>query len=167
MCGVNCFTRRVHKTRVPSNFKLPDHFKKFDGLQDPEDWLVDYLETVKLLEGNRATAMQSIQLHLSGVARSWLKKLPEESIDNWEAFERVFIQNFKATCKRPASIEELRTCVQIQASLCDHISSVEASSRTHQNTYPMKGRSTPLPMDSAEETWSKNWAGRTRRQLLN
>ena len=74
--------------------------------------MVDYLETVKLLRGNKATAMQSIQLHLSGVARSWLKKLPEDSIDNWETFERVFIQNFKATCKRPASIEELRTCVQ-------------------------------------------------------
>ena len=82
MCRVSFFTRRVRKTRVPANFKLPDHFKKFDGLQDPEDWLVDYLETVKLLGGNRATAMQSIQLHLSGVARSWLKKLPDDSIDN-------------------------------------------------------------------------------------
>ena len=97
---------------MPSNFKVPDNFKKFDGLQDLEDWLVDYLETVKLQGGNRANAMQSIQLYLSGVARSWLKKLPDESIDNWEAFERIFIQNFKATCKQPASIEELRTCVQ-------------------------------------------------------
>ena len=42
MCGLPCFTRRVRKTRVPSGFKLPDNYKKFDGLQDPEDWLVDY-----------------------------------------------------------------------------------------------------------------------------
>ncbi|KAK1691926.1 hypothetical protein QYE76_008623 [Lolium multiflorum] len=64
MCGLPCFTRRVRKTRVPSGFKLPDNFKKFDGLQDPEDWLVDYLETVKLTGGTRATAMQSIQIRL-------------------------------------------------------------------------------------------------------
>ena len=57
MCGLPCFTRRVRKTRVPSGFKLPDNYKKFDGLQDPEDWLVDYLETVKLMGGTKATAM--------------------------------------------------------------------------------------------------------------
>jgi hypothetical protein len=60
MCGLPCFTRRVRKTRVPSGFKLPDNYKKYDGLQDPEDWLIDYLETVKLMGGTRATTMQSI-----------------------------------------------------------------------------------------------------------
>ncbi|KAK1612558.1 hypothetical protein QYE76_036231 [Lolium multiflorum] len=80
-------------------FKLPDNFKKFDGLQDPEDWLVDYLETVKLTGGTRATAMQSIQVHLSGAARSWIKKLTPGSIDSWESFEDVFVKNFRSTCK--------------------------------------------------------------------
>ena len=74
--------------------------------------MVDYLETVKLTSGTRATAMQSIQVHLSGAARSWMRKLPEGSIDNWETFERLFVQNFKSTCKKPASIEQLRTCTQ-------------------------------------------------------
>ncbi|KAK1616450.1 hypothetical protein QYE76_021967 [Lolium multiflorum] len=112
MCGLPCFTRRVRKTRVPSGFKLPDNFKKFDGLQDPEDWLVDYLETVKLTGGTRATAMQSIQVHLSGAARSWIKKLTPGSIDSWESFEDVFVKNFRSTCKKPASLEELRACRQ-------------------------------------------------------
>ncbi|KAK1643586.1 hypothetical protein QYE76_061391 [Lolium multiflorum] len=62
MCGLPCFTRRVRKMRVPSGFKLPDNYKKFDDLQDPEDWLVDYLEIVKLTGGTKATAMQSIQI---------------------------------------------------------------------------------------------------------
>ena len=82
LCGLPRFTRRVRKTRVPKGFKLPENFKKFDGLQDPEDWLVDYLEMVKLIGGTRATAMQSIQVHLSGATRSWIKKLPPGSIDN-------------------------------------------------------------------------------------
>ena len=112
LCGLPCFTRRVRKTRVPTSFKLPDSYKKFDGLQDPEDWLIDYLETVKLMGGTRATAMQSIQVYLSGAARSWMRKLPEESIDSWESFENLFVKNFRSTCKKPASIEQLRTCTQ-------------------------------------------------------
>src|SRR4051794_16774305 len=56
--------------------------------------------------------MQSIQVHLSGAARSWMRKLSEGSIDNWESFERLFIQNFKSTCKKPASIEQLKACTQ-------------------------------------------------------
>ncbi|KAK1646158.1 hypothetical protein QYE76_063963 [Lolium multiflorum] len=76
--------------------------------RQPEDWLVDYLETVKLIGGTRATAMQSIQIHLSGAARSWIKKLPPGSIDSWESFEDVFIKNFRSTCKKPATLEELR-----------------------------------------------------------
>src|SRR3954463_12937339 len=59
-----------------------------------------------------ATAMQSIQVHLNAAARSWMRKLPEGSIDSWESFERVFIQNFKSTCKKPASIEQLKACTQ-------------------------------------------------------
>jgi hypothetical protein len=82
MCGLPCFTRRVRRNQVPSGFKLPDNYKKFDGLQEPEDWLIDYLKIVKLLGGTRATAMQSIQVHLSGAARSWIKKLPAGSIDS-------------------------------------------------------------------------------------
>jgi hypothetical protein len=61
MCGLPCFTRQVRRTRVPSGFKLPNGYKKFDGLQDPEDWIIDFLERVKLLGGSRATAMQSVQ----------------------------------------------------------------------------------------------------------
>ena len=78
LCGLPCFTRRVRKPRVPASFKLPDNYKKFDGLQDTEDWLVDYLEIVKLTGGTRATDMQSIQVYLSGAARSWMRKLTEE-----------------------------------------------------------------------------------------
>src|SRR3954466_3483911 len=67
---------------------------------------------MKLTGGTRETAMQSIQVHLSGAARSWMRKLPEGSIDSWESFERLFIQNFKSTCKKPASIEQLKACTQ-------------------------------------------------------
>jgi hypothetical protein len=78
--GVLCFTRRVHRTRVPKGFKLPHDQQKYDGSQEPTLWLSDFLQAVQILEGTRATVMQSLQLYLTGAARSWLNTLPNDSI---------------------------------------------------------------------------------------
>jgi hypothetical protein len=56
--------------------------------------------------------MQSLQLHLTGAARSWLSKLEKETIGSWEELTKQFTSNFKLTYKRPASIEEVKACVQ-------------------------------------------------------
>jgi hypothetical protein len=84
---------------------------KYKGLQEPEAWLDDYLQTIKVHGGTKATAMQNLQLFFSGTARSRLQKLPEGSGGYWEDFCEKFIQNFRSTFKRPTSIEELRKCV--------------------------------------------------------
>jgi hypothetical protein len=81
--GALCFTRRVRKTRVPKGFKLPHDQQKYDGSQEPTLWLSDYLQAVQILGGTKATAMQSLQLHLTGAAQSWLNTLPNESIGSW------------------------------------------------------------------------------------
>jgi hypothetical protein len=78
--GALCFTRRVRKTRVPKGFKLPHDQEKYDGSQEPTLWLSDYLQAVQILGGIRATAMQSLQLYLTGAAWSWLNTLPNDSI---------------------------------------------------------------------------------------
>jgi hypothetical protein len=44
--GALCFTRRVHKTRLPKGFKLPHDQQKYDGSQEPTLWLSDYLQAV-------------------------------------------------------------------------------------------------------------------------
>jgi hypothetical protein len=56
--------------------------------------------------------MQSLQLHLTGATRSWLSKLEKETIGSWEELTKQFTSNFKLTYKRPASIEEVKACVQ-------------------------------------------------------
>jgi hypothetical protein len=58
--GALCFTCRVRKTQVPKGFKLPHDQEKYDGLQEPILWLLDYLQAVQILGGIRATAMQSL-----------------------------------------------------------------------------------------------------------
>jgi hypothetical protein len=110
--GAPCFTRRVRITPVPKGFKLPHDQQKYDGSQEPQSWLSDYLQAVKILGGARKTAMQSLQLYLTGAARSWLRKLGEETIGSWEELTKQFTSNFKSTYKRPASIEEVKACVQ-------------------------------------------------------
>jgi hypothetical protein len=85
--GASCFTHRVRKTRVPKGFKLPHDQEKYDGSQEPTLWLSDYVQVVQILGGTRATAMQSLQLHLTGAARSWLNTLPNDSIGSWEELE--------------------------------------------------------------------------------
>jgi hypothetical protein len=106
-----CFTRRVRKTRVPKGFKPPHDQQKYDRSQEPMLWLSDYLQAVQILGGTRATAMQSLQLHLTGVARSWLNTLPNDSIGSWGELESQFARNFRSTYKRPASLEEIKSCV--------------------------------------------------------
>jgi hypothetical protein len=75
-------------------------------------WLSDYLQAVQILGGTRATAMLSLQLHLTGAAWSWLSTLPNESIGSWGELENQFARNFCSTYKHPASIEEVKSCMQ-------------------------------------------------------
>jgi hypothetical protein len=110
--GVLCFTRRVRRTRVPKGFKLPHDQQKYDGSQEPTLWLSDYLQAVQILGGTRATTMQSLQLHLTGAVRSWLNTLPNDSIGSWGELESQFTRNFCSTYKRPASLEEIKSCIQ-------------------------------------------------------
>jgi hypothetical protein len=133
--GVLCFTRRLHRTQVPKGFKLPHDQQKYDGSQKPELWLLDYLQAVKILGGSRATAMQSLQLHLTSVARSWLSKLLDDSIGSWGELEDQFIRNFCSTYTRSASIEEVKSCIQKSGeTLCSYIqwwSIIKKFSRKH------------------------------------
>jgi hypothetical protein len=78
--GAAHFTRRVCRVPVPKEFKLPHDQKKYDGSQEPQSWLSDYLQAVKILGGSKETTMQSLQLHLTGEAWSWLCKLEKETI---------------------------------------------------------------------------------------
>jgi hypothetical protein len=110
--GALCFTPRVRKTRVPKGFKLPHDQEKYDGSQEPTLWLADYLQAVQILGGTRATAMQSLQLHLTGAERSWLNTLPNDSTGSWGELESQFARNFRSTYTGPASLEEVKSCVQ-------------------------------------------------------
>jgi hypothetical protein len=96
--------------------------KNMMGRKETTLWLSDYLQAVQILRGTRATAMQSLQLHLTGAARSWLITLPNDSIGSWGELESQFARNFFSTYKCPASLEEIKSCVQKKdKTLCSYI----------------------------------------------
>jgi hypothetical protein len=70
------------------------------------------LQAVIILGGSKETAMQSLQLHLTGATRSWLSKLERETIGSWKELTKQFTSNFKSTYRGPTSIEEVKAYVQ-------------------------------------------------------
>ena len=69
---------------MPKNFKLPSDNPKFDDMKEPKAWLDDHLSSVKLHDGNKNTALQCLQLQLTGAARVRLSSLSYGSIRSWE-----------------------------------------------------------------------------------
>jgi hypothetical protein len=77
---------------------------------------------VQILGGTKVTAIQSLQLHLTGAAWSWLNTLPNESIGSWGELENQLTRNFRSTYKRPASLEKVKACIQRKCeTLCSYI----------------------------------------------
>ena len=70
LVGPPCFTRKIRQARKPRRFQITAETPKYDGTQEPEAWLEDYLTAVKFQKGSQTTAMQYIQLQMVGAARS-------------------------------------------------------------------------------------------------
>jgi hypothetical protein len=85
--------------RYPKVSNYPHDHQKYDGFQESESWLGDYLQAVKILGGTKATTMQSLQLQLSRAVISWLRKVPDESIGSSDDLKDQFVCNFRSTYK--------------------------------------------------------------------
>jgi hypothetical protein len=97
---------------LPRGIKLSDGIVKFNGQQDPQIWLDDFVTAVKISSRSKDNALQLLSLHLKDNARAWLNNLAPDSIRSWEEFRQAFIANFRGTSRRPTLFEELRLCVQ-------------------------------------------------------
>jgi hypothetical protein len=98
--------------RYPKSLSCRTTSKNMTDHRNPSYRSSDYLQAIKILGGSRATAMQSLQLHLTGAAWSWLSKLPNDSIGSWGELENQFTRNFRSTYTRPTSIEEVKSYTQ-------------------------------------------------------
>ena len=110
--GAPCFSINIRNTKMPKGFKLTAETQKYDGKQHPRDWLDDYLIACSCQGGNSTTAMQYIQLMLTGSARGWLNTQPKDAFRTWEEFRTAFIKGFLGTYARPTTLIELQACKQ-------------------------------------------------------
>ncbi len=112
LTGPECFSIAIRATVIPPNFRLATGVSKFTGESKPDSWLEDYRVAVQIGGGNDEVAMKHLPLMLEGSARAWLNQLAPGSIYSWEELARVFVRTFEGTCKRPAGLIELQSCVQ-------------------------------------------------------
>jgi hypothetical protein len=77
--GIVLYSQGLHHAST-QGFQTTHDQQKYDGSQEPQSWLSDYLQAIKILGGTKETAMQSLQLHLTDAARSWLRKLEKGTI---------------------------------------------------------------------------------------
>ena len=95
---------------MPKGFKLTAEAVKYDGKQDPRLWLEDYLIACSCQGGTSTTAMQYIQLMLTGSARGWLNTQPKNAFWTWDEFAEAFVKSFLGTYSRPTTFVELQAC---------------------------------------------------------
>jgi hypothetical protein len=86
LCGAECYSLLIHSTPLPKGIKLSDSVVKFNGQQDPQIWLDDFITAVTIGGGSRDNALQLLSLHLKDNARAWLNNLAPDSIRSWEEF---------------------------------------------------------------------------------
>ena len=67
----------------------------------PEAWIESYELAMEMLDVSDAVCAKYFIMMLEGLARTWLKGLPPNTINSWAKLKAKFIKNFQGTCKQP------------------------------------------------------------------
>jgi len=86
-------------SRVFDNIEYPKDFKltniqKYDGKQDPAQWLRLYSTAVSVAGEDSNTKVLYFQMALESAPLTWLESLAHESIHSWDDIKKAFIDNF-------------------------------------------------------------------------
>jgi hypothetical protein len=97
------FTRRVADYRLPEKFKVPQ-ILSYAGDGDPLDHLENFRAHLDLHGTPDEVACLAFPLTLSGNARDWFRKLPSNSVDQFNELSKIFLTEFLAfrTRKKPS-----------------------------------------------------------------
>ena len=80
----------------PKNFK-PTNIQKYDGKQDPAQWLRLYSTAVSVTGGDTNTKVLYFLMALEPAPLTWLGSLAPESIHSWDDPKKAFIDNFQGS----------------------------------------------------------------------
>ena len=85
--------RVFDNTKYPKDFK-PTNIQKYNGKQDPAQWLRLYSTTVSVAWGDTNTKVLYFPMALEPAPLTWLESLACESIHLWDDLKKAFIDNF-------------------------------------------------------------------------
>ena len=97
----------------PKDFK-PTNIQKYDGKQDPAQWLRLYSTTISVAGGDTNTKVLYFPMALEPTPLTWLESLARESIHSWDDLKKAFIDNFQGSLHRVATRHALSMCKQEQ-----------------------------------------------------
>lgn len=69
------------------------------GHANPEQWLTSYTIAVRAGDGNIDVMVNYFPIMIKLAMMNWLTSLQSDIIDSWDDLERLFIENYKATCE--------------------------------------------------------------------
>jgi hypothetical protein len=111
--GPQAFGQSIRNTKFPLRFRALTNVPKYDGDTNPSVWLEDYqLACHARGATDDLFVTKNLLLYLGDFARTWLKHLSREKINDWTDLHRVFVENFQGTYMRPGKQWELRNCKQ-------------------------------------------------------
>ena len=104
---------------VFDNVEYPKDFKstnvqKYEGKQDPAQWLRLYSTAVSVAGGDTNTKVLYFPMGLEPAPLTWLESLAHESIHSWDDLKKAFIDNFQGSLHRVATRHALSMCKQEQ-----------------------------------------------------
>jgi len=89
-------SRVFDNIEYPKDFK-PTNIQKYDGKQDPAQWLHLYSTTVSVAGGDTNTKVLYFPMALEPAPLTWHESLARESIHSWDDLKKAFIDNFQGS----------------------------------------------------------------------
>ncbi|OEL14664.1 hypothetical protein BAE44_0024317 [Dichanthelium oligosanthes] len=109
----NPIVQSIREKSWLAKFK-PANIDKFNGKQNPEQWLHLYSTAVQAAGGNNDDKVNYFPVALSDSPLQWLQQLPKNSIDSWDTLTKLFMSTFHGNWAKPPGLTELKTCKQKQ-----------------------------------------------------
>ena len=90
------FSQNNSYTEYPPEFKPSNlsNLQKYDGKQDPHQWLRIYSTAIEVAGGTNSTKVIYFPMALESAPQNWLESLKPDSIHAWIDLKAVFIDNF-------------------------------------------------------------------------
>jgi len=93
---IPALSRVFDNIEYPKDFK-PTNIQKYDGKQDPAQWLHLYSTAVSVAGGDTNTKVLYFPMALEPAPLMWHESLACESIHSWDDLKKAFIDNFQGS----------------------------------------------------------------------